>query len=152
MITISEISYNENDILGHGSTSTVYAGKFQSRDVAVKRVPKDKSKLIEREVDLLIKGDNHPNIVRYFMLAQDPDYQYIALERCQFTLLDYVKQGDLQTYLPKKELIWKIFQGMKRLHEIGIGKSFAAFFTFKPNHPHYCISSQRHQALKYSFT
>ncbi|CAG9803156.1 unnamed protein product [Chironomus riparius] len=120
MITISEISYDENDILGHGSTATVFAGKFQSRDVAVKRVPKDKSKLIEREVDLLLKGDNHPNIVRYFMLAEDPDYQYIALERCQFTLLDYVKRGDLQTYLPHKELIWKIFQGMKRLHEIEI--------------------------------
>lgn len=122
MYTISEISYDENDVLGYGSTAIVFAGKFQNRDVAVKRVTIDKSKLIEREVDLLIKSDNHPNIVRYFIFAEDPFHHYIALEKCQFTLADYVKRSDLQKLLPQKELIWKIFQGMKRLHEIGIGK------------------------------
>ncbi|CAE7282770.1 IRE1 [Symbiodinium sp. KB8] len=74
-------------ILGKGSHGTVVLdGRLRSRPVAVKRMLRSFYDLAQREVDLLIRSDGHPNIVRYFACAEESDFVFLALERCECTL------------------------------------------------------------------
>ena len=65
-------------------------GRFDNRDVAVKRVLAACFTIADREVELLRESDEHPNVVRYFCMEQDRQFRYIALEYCCATLHDYV--------------------------------------------------------------
>lgn len=38
------------------------------------------------EIDLLIKADAHPSVVRYFAKEEDGDFVYLALELCETSL------------------------------------------------------------------
>ncbi len=67
-----------------------FRGRFDNRDVAVKRVLAACFSIADREVDLLRESDEHPNVVRYFCMEQDRQFRYIALEYCCATLQDYV--------------------------------------------------------------
>jgi hypothetical protein len=54
-------------VLGHGSHGTmVFKGKFENRDVAVKRLLLDYYDIAHHEVKLLREHDHHPNVIRYF--------------------------------------------------------------------------------------
>lgn len=44
-------------------------GKFDDRDVAVKRVLPECFTIADREVDLLREADAHPNVIRYFAMV-----------------------------------------------------------------------------------
>ena len=46
--------------------------------------------MAEKEVRTLTTSDDHPNIVRYFAMEEDSTFVYLALERCQSNLGDYV--------------------------------------------------------------
>ena len=65
-------------------------GRFDNRDVAVKRVLAACFSIADREVDLLRESDEHPNVVRYFCMEQDRQFRYIALEFCCATLQDFI--------------------------------------------------------------
>jgi serine/threonine-protein kinase/endoribonuclease IRE1 len=71
---VGKITYDSSEILGTGSTSTVFEGSFSGRAVAVKRIPKLLVKPCKREIELLIKLDVQRNIVRYFIeeVQSDP--------------------------------------------------------------------------------
>ena len=69
---------------------SILRGKFDNRDVAVKRVLAACFTIADREVDLLRESDEHPNVIRYFCMEQDRQFRYIALEYCFATLHDYV--------------------------------------------------------------
>ena len=47
-----------------------FRGKFDTRDVAVKRVLAACFSIADREVDLLRESDEHPNVIRYFCMEQ----------------------------------------------------------------------------------
>ena len=51
-------------------------GKFDTRDVAVKRVLAACFSIADREVDLLRESDEHPNVIRYFCMEQDTQFRY----------------------------------------------------------------------------
>jgi hypothetical protein len=56
-----------DEVLGYGSAGTiVFAGQWEGRDVAVKRMLKQFWELAERETSLLITADEHENVIRYF--------------------------------------------------------------------------------------
>jgi hypothetical protein len=77
--------------LGYGCHGTVvFAGRFDSRPVAVKRMLKTFHPAAAREVSLLIRSDGHPNVVRYFACEEAEDFVYLALELCDGTLADAV--------------------------------------------------------------
>ena len=46
-----------------------FRGRFEKRDVAVKRVLIDFIDIDEREVELLRQADEHPNVIRYFCMV-----------------------------------------------------------------------------------
>lgn len=63
-----------------------YRGKFENRDVAVKRLLPECFTVADREVCLLRESDEHKNVIRYFCMEQDKMFRYIALELCAATL------------------------------------------------------------------
>lgn len=46
-----------------------HRGKFENRQVAVKRVLPECFNLVNREVDMLRESDEHPNVIRYFCMV-----------------------------------------------------------------------------------
>ena len=71
-------------VLGRGCDGTfVFRGKFDGRQVAVKRLLPECWNLADREVTLLRESDEHPNVIRYFCMEEDHQFRYITLELCQ---------------------------------------------------------------------
>lgn len=81
-----------NEVLGHGSHgTTVFRGKFQGREVAIKRLLLEFHDLASQEVAILRESDDHPNVVRYYCQHQAEQFLYIALELCPATLEKVVR-------------------------------------------------------------
>lgn len=117
---ISSITFDSKNVIGRGSSSVVYKGRFGQRAVAVKKIDKKNSKLIQSEILLLQKSDEHPNIIRYFVSQEDQQFTYLALELCSFTLKDYVMRNDLKSRISSKTVIEKMFGGLRWLHSLKI--------------------------------
>ncbi|MEE6522499.1 hypothetical protein FKM82_021066, partial [Ascaphus truei] len=87
LVTVGKISFNPREVLGHGAEGTiVYRGRFDNRDVAVKRILPECFSFADREVQLLRESDEYPNVIRYFCTEKDRQFQYIAIELCTATL------------------------------------------------------------------
>lgn len=80
---------------------------------------------MEREVQLLRKGDAHHNVIRYFCSEMDETFSYLALELCDCSLDDYVRKVDIreQYRTDPKELLRQATDGISHLHGLGISKS-----------------------------
>ena len=82
--------WKRGQLLGAGSFGKVYAGLdlVSGTQIAVKqvRIPSESSKRRSKEVDALeteielLKGLDHPNIVRYFGTSRNDNRFYIFLE------------------------------------------------------------------------
>jgi len=119
------------DKLGTGSAGTVvYEGELDGRKVAVKRILQQFYDLARKEIDALIASDEHPNVVRCFAMEEDGDFLYLALERCNYNLNDYIlapgtkkKLINMKTGLPTPhcmEIMRDIVSGLAFLHTVGI--------------------------------
>lgn len=76
-------------VLGYGCHgTTVLAGTLHGRPVAVKRMLCDFYRAADREMELLLAADGHPNVVRYFARVRRDHFVYLALERCACSLRD----------------------------------------------------------------
>jgi len=119
------------DKLGTGSAGTVvYEGELDGRKVAVKRILQQFYDLARKEIDALIASDEHPNVVRCFAMEEDGDFLYLALERCNYNLNDYIlapgtkkKLIDMKKGTPTPhcmEIMQDIVSGLAFLHTVGI--------------------------------
>jgi serine/threonine-protein kinase/endoribonuclease IRE1 len=120
-IKVGNISFDPLNILGKGCEGTfVYKGKFDNRDVAVKRVLAACFSIADREVELLRESDEHPNVVRYFCMEQCRQFRYIALELCVATLQDYVEGRYSEIKLDIPTVFRQAVQGLAHLHALDI--------------------------------
>lgn len=123
-IRVGKIHFNTQDILGKGCEGTfVFRGKFEKREVAVKRILPGCFTLADREVALLRESDAHENVVRYFCTEQDRQFRYIAVELCAATLQDYVDikfAESLQTQISVLEVLSQAISGLMHLHSLNI--------------------------------
>uniref|UniRef100_A0A0R3PMF6 non-specific serine/threonine protein kinase n=1 Tax=Angiostrongylus costaricensis TaxID=334426 RepID=A0A0R3PMF6_ANGCS len=111
-MSVGKLLYNPSEILGRGCEGTVvYRGKFDGRDVAVKRVISEFVKLVDREADLLRESDTHPHVIRYFCMESDSQFRYLALELCLASLNDYVHE---------ETLLRQATEGLAHLHVMQI--------------------------------
>ena len=119
------------DKLGTGSAGTVvYEGELDGRKVAVKRILQQFYDLARKEIDALIASDEHPNVVRCFAMEEDGDFLYLALERCNYNLNDYIlAPGTKNKLINTKdrnltphcmEIMRDIVSGLAFLHTVGI--------------------------------
>lgn len=122
-------------VLGYGSHGTiVFLGKFEGRNVAVKRLLAQYYDLAEREITLLQQSDYHRNIIRYYCRERQGDFLYIALELCVASLHDWLdpfneeameteielkKMAVFET-LDEKRVLIEIIVGLHHLHELQI--------------------------------
>ena len=53
-----------------------FRGKFDGRDVAVKRLIPECFSFADREVELLRESDQHPHVIRYFCMV--PAHFYVT--------------------------------------------------------------------------
>ncbi|XP_069808178.1 serine/threonine-protein kinase/endoribonuclease IRE1 isoform X2 [Dendropsophus ebraccatus] len=122
IVTVGKISFNPRDVLGHGAEGTiVYRGRFDNRDVAVKRILPECFSFADREVQLLRESDENPNVIRYFCTERDRQFQYIAIELCMATLQEYVEEKDFDRHgLEPIALLEQTMSGLAYLHSLSI--------------------------------
>lgn len=121
IIKVGNIFFDPTHILGKGCEGTfVYKGRFDNRDVAVKRVLAACFTIADREVELLRESDEHPNVIRYFCMEQDRQFRYIALEYCTATLQDYVSGKYVNRTLDPLTILRQATQGLLHLHNLDI--------------------------------
>jgi hypothetical protein len=116
-----------DSVLGTGSHGTVvYQGKFEGRDVAVKRLLKEFYHVADHEVKILQDSDYHPNVIRYFYKESCPGFTYLALELCPASLHDIIERADSESFkalrddLDPKCAIQQILSGIHHLHRLKI--------------------------------
>eukprot|EP00047_Mylnosiga_fluctuans_P022388 m.118884 g.118884 ORF g.118884 m.118884 type:complete len:859 (-) comp9244_c0_seq2:291-2867(-) len=133
---IGKLTVDMRALLGHGSHGTiVFKGRYEGRDVAVKRILSEFVSVAEQEVELLRRADHHPNVVRYFCLEHDGEFAYIALQLCIATLVQVVEgpgvssrgthhaaavDPTLLAGLDRVELARQFLSGIAFLHKTGI--------------------------------
>lgn len=103
--------------------SNSFKGRFEEREVAVKRLLPQCFTLADREVTLLRESDTHENVVRYFCTESDRQFKYIAVELCAATLQDYVESKDeirCKMTIPAKEIMYQATRGLSHLHSLNI--------------------------------
>lgn len=128
---VGKIIFDPNVILGRGCEGTVvYKGRFDGREVAVKRVVSDFFNLADREVHLLRESDTHPHVIRYFCMEADSQFRYIALELCSATLQNYVENLELrqEICLDPVSILEQATRGLLYLHSLNVGNESIKFF------------------------
>lgn len=126
-MNVGKLLYNPTEVIGRGCEGTVvYKGKFDGREVAVKRVVSEFVNLVDREADLLRESDTHPHVIRYFCMESDSQFRYLALELCVASLHDYVEKKqvreDTRMTITPVEVLQQATDGLTHLHAIDIGE------------------------------
>lgn len=107
-----------------------FRGKFDERQVAVKRLLPECFTFADREVALLRESDAHPHVIRYFCTEQDRMFRYIALELCQFTLHEYVLGRCDTSLISSLDILRQATSGLAHLHSLDIGVHFQMFYIY----------------------
>ncbi|KAH7132089.1 hypothetical protein B0J11DRAFT_520788 [Dendryphion nanum] len=131
---IGKLTIDFDRLLGNGSGGTfVFEGKWNEREVAVKRMLPQYFGLAEQEVKLLQESDLHPNVIRYFDDEKDENFLYIAVELCQASLFDLYRDGrpadeltecqqklvnDINADVPRA--LYQLARGVHHLHSLRI--------------------------------
>lgn len=131
---IGKLTIDFDRLLGNGSGGTfVFEGKWNEREVAVKRMLPQYFGLAEQEVKLLQESDLHPNVIRYFDDEKDENFLYIAVELCQASLFDLYRDGrpadeltecqqrlvnDINADVPRA--LYQLARGLNHLHSLRI--------------------------------
>ncbi|KAH7134021.1 hypothetical protein EDB81DRAFT_89502 [Dactylonectria macrodidyma] len=127
IIRMGNIEVNTDEQLGTGSNGTlVFAGRFDGRDVAVKRMLIQFYDIASQETRLLRESDDHPNVIRYHSQQMRDGFLYIALERCAASLADVVEKPHFFRELANAgkhdlpNVLYQITNGISHLHALRI--------------------------------
>lgn len=127
ILKMGSLEVNEEQQLGTGSNGTVvFAGKYDGRDVAVKRMLVQFNEIASQETRLLRESDDHPNVIRYFAQQQRAAFLYIALELCQASLADIVQRPSQFRELAHagerdmQGVLYQVANGLSHLHSLRI--------------------------------
>lgn len=127
IIRMGNIEVNTDEQLGTGSNGTlVFAGKFDGREVAVKRMLIQFYDIASQETRLLRESDDHPNVIRYYSQQMRDGFLYIALERCAASLADVVEKPHFFRDLANAgtqdlpNVLYQITNGISHLHGLRI--------------------------------
>ncbi|XP_039163952.1 serine/threonine-protein kinase/endoribonuclease IRE1a-like isoform X1 [Eucalyptus grandis] len=88
---IGKIHVSRKEIAKGSNGTIVLEGIYEGRPVAVKRLVRAHCDVASNEIQILLASDQHKNIVRYHGVEYDPDFVYLALERCACSLDDLIQ-------------------------------------------------------------
>ena len=143
ILKMGSLEVNEAEQLGTGSNGTiVFAGRWDGRDVAVKRMLVQFNEIASQETRLLRESDDHPNgksivcqsyplvltksVIRYYAQQERAAFLYIALELCQASLADVVQKPQAFRELAQAgerdmpSVLYQIANGLSHLHSLRI--------------------------------
>ncbi|OAQ96938.1 hypothetical protein LLEC1_03624 [Akanthomyces lecanii] len=127
IVRMGNIEVDTEVQLGTGSNGTlVFAGRFDGRDVAVKRMLIHFYDIASQETRLLRESDDHPNVIRYYSQQEQDGFLYIALERCAASLADVVERPHAYRELATAGrmdlpgVLYQITNGISHLHNLRI--------------------------------
>ncbi|KAM5347598.1 hypothetical protein ACJ41O_007422 [Fusarium nematophilum] len=127
VIRMGGIEVNTDEQLGTGSNGTlVFAGKFDGREVAIKRMLIQFYDIASQETRLLRESDDHPNVIRYYAQENRDGFLYIALERCAASLADVIEKPNYFRDLAEAgrcdlpNVLYQITSGIRHLHDLSI--------------------------------
>ncbi|XP_056156284.1 serine/threonine-protein kinase/endoribonuclease IRE1-like [Lampris incognitus] len=123
VVRVGSLIYSKDEefrIANGSDGSEVFLGlREDGTEVAIKRTSKINYQLLKNEEEFLRcpELDNN-SIVRYFDMAEDENFGYLALQLCEYTLEEYVEMEfpkDTFTLL-KKDLVNQILTSLQVLH------------------------------------
>ncbi|KAM7192149.1 hypothetical protein V8F20_008984 [Naviculisporaceae sp. PSN 640] len=127
ILKMDSLEVNLEHQLGIGSNGTiVFAGKWDGRDVAVKRMLVQFNEIATHETNLLRMSDDHANVIRYYAQQQRAGFLYIALELCQASLADVIQKPQNFRELAQAGernmpyVLYQIASGLAHLHDLRI--------------------------------
>ncbi|KAM7192474.1 hypothetical protein V8F33_008349 [Rhypophila sp. PSN 637] len=127
ILRMDSLEVNLDQQLGIGSNGTiVFAGKWDGRDVAVKRMLVQFNEIASHETNLLRMSDDHANVIRYYAQQQRAGFLYIALELCQASLADVIQKPSQFRELAQAgernmpDVLYQIASGLCHLHDLRI--------------------------------
>ncbi|KFZ14636.1 hypothetical protein V502_05977 [Pseudogymnoascus sp. VKM F-4520 (FW-2644)] len=145
ILRMNSLEVNMDKLIGTGSNGTmVFEGKFDGRDVAVKRMLIQFFEIASQETKLLRESDDHPNgmsstklyidlrkltvgpVIRYYAQQQSQGFLYIALELCSASLADVIEKPQLHRDLAQSgerdlpNVLYQITNGLQHLHNLRI--------------------------------
>ncbi|KAJ2900727.1 putative Serine/threonine kinase IRE1 [Zalerion maritima] len=127
ILKLNNLEVNEQEQLGTGSNGTVvFSGRFDGRDVAVKRMLIQFYDIASQETKLLRESDDHPNVIRYYSQVQTGPFLYIALELCKASLADIIERplGYRELALAGQQniqyVLCQVTEGLRFLHDLRI--------------------------------
>lgn len=106
--TVEEVTGSQGAVL--------FQGKYENRNVTVKRVAKMNNQTALNEIYLLSKLENCDNVIRYLCAMEDKDYNFIITECFQRSLESFLPE----TSLPYKEILRQLSYGVQFLHQRNI--------------------------------
>lgn len=93
-IQVGVLTYDARieNCLGQGSSGTaVFPGTLKGMPIAVKRLVKSGNSLAEKEIKHLVSNETHPNVIRYLCNEESMSFFYIALEKFETSLDQFVE-------------------------------------------------------------
>ncbi|KAK3321930.1 hypothetical protein B0H66DRAFT_183516 [Apodospora peruviana] len=127
ILKMGQLEVDESQQLGIGSNGTVvFAGKWDGRDVAVKRMLVQFNEIATHETNLLKMSDDHVNVIRYYTQQQRAGFLYIALELCRASLADVISRPSQHRELARAgeqdlpDVLYQITCGLSHLHDLRI--------------------------------
>ncbi|BFU21794.1 protein kinase, putative [Entamoeba histolytica HM-1:IMSS-B] len=121
--------YTKENEIGQGAFSVVYKGirKEDGVSVAVKQVNKtsqssDQLKLLRREIDVMRKLSNHPNVVKLYDVYEDEKTILMVIEYMSGgELYDQIIQRGSFTEADASDIVYQILSALCYIHSNGIG-------------------------------
>uniref|UniRef100_A0AC35U5D9 Endoribonuclease n=1 Tax=Rhabditophanes sp. KR3021 TaxID=114890 RepID=A0AC35U5D9_9BILA len=120
---IGKLKYHNKDVLGEGCHGTiVFQGEFDGRRVAIKKVFSRMVDIVDREINILRDSDSHANVIRYFCSESNADFTFIALELCDFSLGQFIRNRDRfpEVNIEDLDILKQSALGVAHLHSLKI--------------------------------